>query len=246
MVELSQIICCYVETESNKDTKLRISAEIFGINLHNFGKDKQWQGYFTKNSEYINELSKLREQYTHVLGVDGRDVLFMDGLDSILKEYNENYLNKLVFNGEDCDGKNASYDKSKGTKRNDCLDFRLELPYKSTGKYKYLNSGCFIGPIDTLIHSMKKAFEFKDKWGGNWDQGPMEEVYLSSDNIVVDEECRIFQVLSENESGGVNYDLIYKGSKPYNRRYETNPKILHGAGLSLMVQPWRIINGNYY
>jgi hypothetical protein len=228
------------------DTKLRISAEAFGINLHNFGKDKQWQGYFTKNSEYINELSKLREQYTHVLGVDARDVLFMDGLDSILKEYNEHYYNKLVFNGEDCDGLEASYDNALTTERDAYINYRPSLPYKSTGKYKYLNSGCFIGPIDTLIHSMEKAFRFKDKWGGNWDQGPMEEVYMTSHNMVVDEECRIFQILSENEAGGVNFDLIYKEGKPHNRRYETNPKILHGAGHSLMVQPWRILTGNYY
>jgi hypothetical protein len=74
----------------------------------------------------------------------------------------------------------------------------------------------------------------------------MEEVYMTSHNIVVDEKCRIFQTLSENEAGGVNFDVIYKEGKPHNRRYKTNPKILHGPGHSLMVQPWRILNGNYY
>lgn len=236
-----------METESKMDTKLRISAENFGINLHNFGKGKKWNNVFTKNTEYINELSLLDKTYTHVIGVDGRDVLFMDGLESILEEYNKSYYGKLVFNGEDSESDGATSDKALNIERySGSIDHRSSLPYKSTGKYKYLNSGCFIGPIDTLIHSMEKAFKFKDKWGGNVDQGPMEEVYFESDNIVVDEECRIFQVLSENESGGVNYDLIYKGNKPYNRRYGTYPKILHGAGLSLMVQPWRMLTGNYY
>jgi hypothetical protein len=230
------------------DIKLKISAELNGISLCNFGEGKDWNGYFTKNQCYIDGLEKVKHKYKYVIGVDARDVLFMGGLDEIIKTYNENYLDKLVFNGEDFDGTVAGYDTSYPNKdiREEYTNHRTNLNYTSTNKYKFLNSGCFIGPIDTAIWAMKEAYKYKDNWGGNVDNGPMEEVYMSTDKIIVDEECKIFQTLSENESGGVNFDLIYKEGKPFNRRYKTNPAILHGPGKSHMVQPWRILNKNYY
>jgi hypothetical protein len=227
------------------DVKLKISAQLNGIDLYNFGEGKDWNGYFTKNECYINKLEQLKAKYKYVIGVDGRDVLFMDGLDMILKVYNENYLGKLVFNGEDFNGSGLSFDKVNGA-REEYTNHRTKLNYASDNKYKFLNSGCFIGPIDTVIWAMKEAYNYKENWGGEVDNGPMEEVYLSSDDIVVDEECRIFQTLSSNEAGGVNFDLIYKEGKPFNKRYGTNPMILHGPGKSHMVQSWRILTNNYY
>jgi hypothetical protein len=227
------------------DVKLKISAQLHGINLCNFGEGKDWKDYFTKNECYINGLESVKHKYKYVIGVDARDVLFMGGLGEILNEYVENYNDKLVFNGEDYDGSIASFDKINGT-REDYVDYRSKLNYASTNKYKYLNSGCFIGPIDTAIWAMKEAYKYKDKWGGNVDNGPMEDVYFSTDKIVVDEQCKIFQTLSDNEAGGVNFDLVYKQGKPFNRKYNTNPVILHGPGRCHMVQPWRILTNNYY
>jgi hypothetical protein len=230
------------------DVKLKISAQLHGINLYNFGEGKDWNGYFTKNQCYIDGLESLKDKYGYVIGVDAMDVLFMDSLDNTIKEYNENYLGKLVFNGEDFDGTNAAYDNAYSNRiaREDYLNHRTKLNYTSTNKYKYLNSGCFIGPIDKVIWAMKEAYKYKDRWGGNVDNGPMEEVYLSTNDIVVDEECRIFQTLSDNEAGGVNFDLVYKEGKPFNKRYGTSPTILHGPGKCPMVQPWRILTNNYY
>lgn len=228
------------------DIKLQVSAAHFGIQLHNLGKGKHWDNYFTKNECYIAELKQLKQKYDYVLGVDARDVLFFDTLQAIIDTYNTYYSGKLVFNAEDFTGKAASYDLGTRTTRVKYENHRLNLPYTSANKYKYLNSGCFMGPIDLVITAMQAAYAYKDKWGNSVDNGPMEEVYLSSNYIVLDEQCRIFQIMSENESGGVNFDLVYKQGKPYNRHTDTYPKILHAAGHSHFIQAWRILTGNYY
>jgi len=213
----------------------------------NFGENKKWKGYFTKNDLYISNLTKLKDRYKYALCVDARDILFMRGLDSILKNYNEYFLDKLVFNGEDTNETGASYDKVMGSSRNNFINHRMDLPYTSTNKYKYLNSGAFIGPIDLIIETLTEAYKYKEKHGGSVDQGPIEEVYLSNtENICVDEKCKIFQVLSENNSGGVNFDVIYKKGKPYNRLTNSAPSVIHGPGHALMVQQWRMITDTYY
>jgi len=108
----------------------------------------------------------------------------------------------------------------------------LDEPQKKLekGKYRYLNSGMYIGEIDYVIWVLKKCVELNLED----DQESLQKVYIeNSKDIKLDSNCELFQVLWDEEYGrSANFDMVfnYDSGSRYNQRTDTYPAIFHSPG----------------
>ena len=176
-----------IGTDHSKCEKLLRSGAKHGIQFENIGKDIEWVGGDIVNStgggQKINILrdyiSKLPDDDI-VFYCDGYDVFVVDELDEFLYRYAE--LNhKVIFAAEQyCwPVDNGEEQKALVSKHFPDLDT----------KYKYLNSGVFIGRVSELKSILSDPIE-----NDGDDQLYCQKQYLSEEyDMVIDTDCYMFQ-----------------------------------------------------
>jgi hypothetical protein len=216
----TDLTICYVETDEGKDAALLESAKISGVQLHRFGLGEPWEGFLTKTKIFIRELKKLDTRY--VMCLDSRDVLlFHTSAHLLLERYLTKFPDKkCVFNGE-----------------TNCYPHKpYESLYESTNKYRFLNSGCFIGSRMFLLAMFEYALEYvskNDEYFPEDDQHLYTTIFLQDQNhlIAIDENCEIFQTLWDEHGGrSANFDVVYTKDMIWNQHTETYPMIFHYPG----------------
>lgn len=176
-----------IGTDHSKCEKLLRSGAKHGIQFENIAKNIEWVGGDIVNStgggQKINILrdyiSKLPDDDI-VFYCDGYDVFVVDELDEFLYRYAE-MNHKVIFAAEQyCwPVDNAEEQKALVSKHFTDLDT----------KYKYLNSGVFIGRVSEL----KKIFKDPIENDGD-DQLYCQKQYLSQNyDMVIDTDCYMFQ-----------------------------------------------------
>ena len=176
-----------IGTDHSKCEKLLRSGAKHGIQFENIGKDIEWVGGDIVNStgggQKINilrdHISKLPDDDI-VFYCDGYDVFVVDELDEFLYRYAE--LNhKVIFAAEQyCwPVDNGEEQKALVSKHFPDLDT----------KYKYLNSGVFIGRVSELKSILSDPIE-----NDGDDQLYCQKQYLSEEyDMVIDTDCYMFQ-----------------------------------------------------
>jgi hypothetical protein len=158
---------------------------------------------------YFNQWLASNPDATHILFLDSFDVVLAAGLDEIMAAYQE-IGHTILFSAE----KSCAPDPS----------LSAHYPPAQT-PFRYLNSGCFMGPVDEITRTCLKVSEYNQS-----DQLTLHQVFLKGDSgIGLDVGCRIFQCLFN-----VGDELDYLGDRIYNRRTDTCPLVFHGNGFSDM------------
>tara|TARA_B110000483_G_C18205104_1_gene547181 strand:- start:3567 stop:5360 length:1794 start_codon:yes stop_codon:yes gene_type:complete len=130
-----------VATEQSKMWALEQSAEKYGVKVVNLGKDHPWRDEMTglagmPKIQLVNEYLATAPDDAIILYLDGYDTFFADEPLNVLERYHQMGAD-IVFGAED----ECWPDKNTAHKWGD------------TGtKYKYLNSGCYIGTVKALHH----------------------------------------------------------------------------------------------
>lgn len=222
----SDLFCCYVETNPKLIEKpLRQSASRFNVNLTAIGKGEKWEGFTTKLKLYKEYLQTRTEKF--VLGMDSRDTLYINNADEILDRFIKLYYcrgHKIVFNSE-----TNCYPNKELADKHPC----------QSKKYKYLNSGCFIGEREYFIDLLNECETYAKKKkviNKNDDQELIQHIFLDKINkqdhsIWLDYDCNIFQVLWDEHGGrSANFDMVYQKDCCYNLNTKTFPCIIHYPG----------------
>lgn len=231
------IYVCTVENSMGPGEARRYveSCRMFDIKTHILGRGVNWKGNNTKFEVLLNEIPAIRKEYDTILFTDSRDVLFASPLDKIEKEW-ERFRKRgveILFGAET----NLWPEK-------DILD---DYP-NAKEKYRFLNSGQYIGTMDTVEALLTDIVEeFPDYKGA--DQRLLHPKYIEHWSPrgwwQLDHGCRIFQVLwDENYGRSANFDIVYNYQKGtiYNQYTGTYPAIVHAPGpTTVLRQAWKVI-----
>lgn len=210
----SKLLILTVATDSNESLKRFIhSCNNYGLRYKILGLGDEWRGGNMSSGPgggmKLNLLKKELENYQNdetILFSDSYDVIFLSGEKEIMEKYNE-YNSEIVFSGE----KKCWPDESMKTK------------FTGEGPYKYINSGGFIGKVDTIRKLIDVDFE--DTYD---DQYLIHSRYESLKKyILIDEECKIFQTSSNDTN---DLEIIYQTNRLKNNVYNTFPCHYHGNG----------------
>jgi len=130
-----------VATEHSKMWALEQSAEKYGVKVVNLGKDHPWRDPMEglagmPKIQLVNEYLATAPDDAIILYLDGYDTFFADEPLNVLERYHQMGAD-IVFGAE-----------------SECWpDKNTENKWSDTGtKYKYLNSGCYIGTVKALHH----------------------------------------------------------------------------------------------
>ena len=178
------------------------------------GNWQKWENFKTKLDILLEELPKYKNEYDLVLFTDARDVMYWRGKKYIKKALKEFEDFKMVINAET----NCYPNK----------DLKEAQDKIESGKYRYLNSGMFVGEIDFVIDVLKKCKED----GLDDDQESFQNIYLEMpEYIKLDSNCELFQVMWDEEFGrSANFDIIFNNKFIYNIETDTYPCIFHSPG----------------
>lgn len=201
-------------TDLSKARVFLDSAKRFCAEVHPLGVGTKWRGFSDK--------AKGLREYLNTYAGDGL-ILFMDGYDSvfaaplskIIEVYMRDFYPQVVFSTE----RNCWPDGS----------LRDQYPTPVSGSlYRYLNSGGFIGPVDTLREMVNKLPDHSSE------QGQWTLLYLSEpEQFTLDTECVLFQ--STFDAGA---DLVMRGNRVYNQLTKTYPLTVHANGGGGDVTPY--------
>ena len=206
-----------VGTDPTKMSYLKTSSAAFGINVVNIGEGVKWNGgdmtgpgggqkiNLVKN--YLNTL----DDNDVVLFVDGYDVFFADDLNTITERF-LGFNTNVLFAAEI----NCWPEKS------------VASFFDSHTKYKYLNSGLYMGYVKSLKHLMQTDIQDSED-----DQLYFQRQYIVNKfnptkdmNIQLDVENYIFQCLAD-ASGDVG---VKSNKQLINTDTMCCPCIVHGNG----------------
>ena len=196
-------------TDDWKAYRLFDSAEKYGINITNLGKEVEWRGTDMSGPGGGQKLNLLREYIEKVpdtdviFFVDGYDVFFADDLNSIIDRWLD-FNRRALFGAE----KYCWPDTSLAN----------QFPTQET-EYKYLNSGTFIAEVETLRQILSDPVADSSD-----DQLYVQQQYLRGElDIAIDAEQYIFQTYDESVSKNAWGQLVNK---------ETNCTgcVFHGNG----------------
>lgn len=166
-----------VATDESKWQKLKVSAEHYGIAITNLGEGVEWGGTDMTGPGGGHKINLLKRYISDlpdhhvVLFVDGYDVFFAGDLDTITKRY-FGFGRKVLFAAESVLWP----------------DKKILHPLSET-KYRFLNSGVFMGEVAALRAILSDRIE-------NWedDQLYYQKKFLSGNfDIGLDYECYVFQ-----------------------------------------------------
>tara|TARA_B110000208_G_C11800352_1_gene441792 strand:+ start:301 stop:2442 length:2142 start_codon:yes stop_codon:yes gene_type:complete len=191
------------------------SCNIYGFPYKILGLNQNWEGndlrYNTGGGHKINLLKKYLNTFQSE--DDNRLILFTDSYDVVLSDNPYNIVNK--FKTFDCDILFSAEPLL-------WPDNSLDKYFTSDKKYKYLNSGGFMGSIRNI-----KELINNEVLNGSDDQLYYQLQYINnkSINIKLDFNCDIFQTLSARFS-----DIKLDNSRLKNTHTDTHPSIIHGNG----------------
>jgi len=189
-----------------------IKYKILGLNTKWNGGDMKTT---TGGGQKINLLKKELNLWdidslknTLLLFSDSYDVINLSREEEIISKYNNISKNKILFSAE----KYCWPDSS------------LKQYYPETkSKYKYLNSGGFIGNAYEILKLIKMEINDNDD-----DQLYFTKLFLfDNKNIKLDYNCEIFQTLN----GSITDIYIYK-NRIINKNNSSIPSLMHGNGNS--------------
>lgn len=187
---------------------LKKSLALAGMDYTVLGMGQPWRGFGTKvilTREYLRTL----EGYTHFIFVDAYDTLF-------LKPITE-YQGGIVFSTE----KNCWPD--------------VDAPYPpSDAVFRYLNSGCYIAPIDEYL---ALTDQYPVDYGDD-DQRYFTNIYLTSGQIKLDTDCMIFQSYAFTDHN----DLEITPGKIINKHSQSEPYVIHFNGKCLDPKVYSMID----
>ncbi|TNN20311.1 Procollagen-lysine, 2-oxoglutarate 5-dioxygenase 3 [Schistosoma japonicum] len=219
------ILVLTVATEKNDalDRFLR-SCSLNGFEVKVLGEGSYWKGgnvaKSTGGGQKVNILKDELAKSTYrpdqlVLFVDSYDVVFMQNVANLLKEY-ERFESKVIFSAEEFCWPQPS--------------LKSLYPEVKPGEKRYLNSGGFIGPVANLIKIVNHTPINDD----DDDQLYYTNIFLDSKlrtlyDIELDKTSRIFQ----NLNGAFDdVELHFNDETGYlfNKIFSTTPIIAHGNG----------------
>ena len=214
-----------VETSTNpKDIKWLIESwQRFDIVGKILGRGLKWEGFSTKVQilkDYI-----LQSDSDIILFTDSRDVVFAADELTIHQAFLSTGAN-ILFGAET----NLYPNKSL-------------IHGNKESKYRYLNSGLFIGYTSYL----KELFSTIEVTAGMDDQEALQIKYIEGFPITLDSGCVVFQNLWD-EHGGRNcdFDILYQPHYIENLHTNTRPTIFHAPGpTTVLSQAYKVIMGNY-
>jgi hypothetical protein len=189
-----------------KETSLLNNVEICYL------KKETWNGYVDKIIA-IDNIIKNHLDDDIICFIDAYDVLVNHNLKYLLENFN--YYNCDLLIGAELN----------------CYPDNYKSMYPNIdSKYKYVNSGGYIG-YKYAIQNLFKWKSYDDIYkicSNGGDQSYFTEYYISnhSDKIKLDTECLIFQNMHL-----VNWnELIFESGKVYNKVLETTPCFIHFNG----------------
>lgn len=211
-----------VATDESKMETLQTSADKFGIELVNLGRGVQWRGGTMTGpgggqklnlvKKYLNSLENIDN--TIILFVDGYDVVFNDGLQTIVDRFRDP-------NGFQCDVLFAA--------EKICWpDKSLAQSFPEVGtEYKYLNSGIYIGYARAIQTLLQEGLDDSDD-----DQKYLQLQYIKYlnekqfINCQLDIENYIFQCMS----AAANDVVVKENKQVLNKATRCCPCVIHGNG----------------
>jgi hypothetical protein len=182
------------------------------------GRGIEWNGFGTKLKilkDFINQC-----QTDIILFTDARDVVFAAGHDDILATFLSMDV-KILFGAET----NLYPNKSL-------------IHGDEKQKYRYLNSGLFIG-YTSYLKEVFGSMEIEDAMN---DQEVLQKKLIDGAPITLDTDCKIFQNLWD-EAGGrsCDFDVLYQPTYMENLRTKTRPKIFHAPGpTTVLTQAYKV------
>ena len=198
-----------IGTDVSKMKKLYDSAAKHNIAVNNWGSGVDWKGTDMSGpggGMKVNILKKHLHEFPDtdiILFTDAYDVFYADDLETIKERY-ESFNKKLVFSAESTCWPDPSIAE--------------QFPAVHT-KYRYLNSGTFIGEIGEL-RAILEAGEVQDDGD---DQLFYQKAYLEGlYSIGLDTESYIFQTHEPN--------VTMLGNQLWNEETRCCPCIYHGNG----------------
>lgn len=189
-----------------------IQYKILGLNT-------KWKGGFMEEGmgggqkinllkEELKDWDEVKLKSTLLLFSDSYDVINVSTEYEIIEKYFSISKNQILFSAE-------KY----------CWpDISLEKYYPNTkSKYKFLNSGGFIGNAYDILNNLDMDIKDDDD-----DQLYFTKIFIFNNvNIKIDYNCEIFQTLN----GSIKDIYIYK-NKINNKIQSTFPSFIHGNGNS--------------
>ncbi|AKI79486.1 putative procollagen-lysine2C2-oxoglutarate dioxygenase [Acanthamoeba polyphaga mimivirus] len=177
------------------------------------GEGKKWNGGNLESEagggQKINELLTALESIKDnklIVVCDTYDLIPLSGPEEILRKYR--FLtpdNKVVFSSELYCWPDASL---------------VERYPKVDTKYKYLNSGAFMGYRDDIYEMIKNGVKDRDD-----DQLFFSIKFIETDKIVLDYKCELFQAMYR-----CNSDLVVHKNRIFNGYTNSYPVFAHGNG----------------
>lgn len=209
-----------IETSTNlKKIKPLIDTwQHYGISGTILGQGTMWSGFITKLEilkEYLNTCT-----HDIVLFTDSRDVVFAANHDDILNTFLSANV-KILFGAE-----------------TNLYPNKTLLHGDEKSKYRYLNSGMFIG----YTYYLRKVFDAITLHPSIDDQEALQNKYLENYNIVLDTNCILFQNLWDEYGGrSCNFDMLYQPTYVKNAYTNTFPKIFHAPGpTTVLTQAYKV------
>jgi hypothetical protein len=198
-------------TDENRIKYLKDSSLLNNVEICYLKKDT-WSGYIDKIIA-ICDILKNHLEDDIICFIDAYDVLVNQSIDNLLEKFY--YYNCDLLIGAELN----------------CYPLMYKIMYPElNSKYKYVNSGGYIG----YKHALQKLFNWKSYndiykiCSNGGDQSYFTEYFLSnsSNKIKLDNECLIFQNMHL-----VNWnELSFNSGKLYNNILKTSPCFIHFNG----------------
>ena len=239
------ITICDYSNADEVSAPIKRTAEYFGIPLTFISYGATFGGMIDKLSKTLVSLKQLPGTIQHVFFVDGRDVVFVDTVQSIIDEYNLCYDGGVLFAGANRHNLYPYRDIE--------LEKRIEAVH---GKQGFVNSGTYAGQVTAVIALLERLLELSEMFRKN-DDDPIvrlfccnpafianKERYLSSDQFLIqalsidchsairiDEHKRLFGFFGGRTFPPLHPRKYYpNGTEDFN--YIGSAKILHSHNLS--------------
>ncbi len=205
-----------VGTDRKKCSAMNTSAALKGIYPTNLGNNVDWEGTDMSAQGGGHKVNLLKEYIKNlpdndvVLFTDAYDIVYNDNLNQIVRRY-MSFNTKVLFAAEQ-----FIWPNKKLKKKFDQAQSKTEFDTK----YKYLNSGMFIG----VVSELKRILEHEELENESDDQLFFQNAFLSGNyDIKLDYECYIFQCHESN--------IWLSGNGQYvNSETGCRPCIYHGNG----------------
>ena len=205
-----------VGTDRKKCSAMNTSAALKGIYPTNLGNNVDWEGTDMSAKGGGHKVNLLKEYIQNlpdndvVLFTDAYDIVYNENLNQIVRRY-MSFNTKVLFAAEQFIWPNKKL-KKKFDKAQSETDFDT--------KYKYLNSGMFIG----VVSELKRILEHEELENDSDDQLFFQNAFLSGNyDIKLDYECYIFQCHENNI-------WISDNNQYVNSETSCRPCIYHGNG----------------